>query len=104
MTPHVLVEATSAIVLAGQYKPLILPKLTVEPRRPSWPATRSRSGTTRGSKIATAIACPRSCSTSWASGRRSKSARRPTKLLPGKIKSAELPDDPQAAGRDRVGT
>lgn len=30
VTPHALVEATSAIVLTGQYKPLILPKLTVE--------------------------------------------------------------------------
>ena len=34
VTPHVLVEATSALVLAGQYTPLVLPKLTVTTATP----------------------------------------------------------------------
>lgn len=34
VAPHALVEATSAIVLAGQYKPLVLPPLTVETATP----------------------------------------------------------------------
>lgn len=34
VSPHALVEATSALVLAGQYKPLVLPPLTVETATP----------------------------------------------------------------------
>ena len=34
VAPHALVEATSAIVLMGQYKPLVLPQLTVEDATP----------------------------------------------------------------------
>ena len=34
VTPHALVEANSALVLAGHYKPLVLPKLTVESTTP----------------------------------------------------------------------
>ena len=34
VTPHALVESTSALVALGQYKPLILPKLTVKTATP----------------------------------------------------------------------
>ena len=92
VTPHVLVEATSSLVLAGQYTPLVLPKLTVTTATPeladnhkplghnAWLEDRYRDqvpeilldvvGERKALEVGKAIA----------------------KLLPGKIKEARLPD------------
>jgi len=91
VAPHALVEATNAIVLAGQYKPLVLPPLTVRTATPelagnekplghnAWLEDRYRD---RVPEILLDVVGERAAL---------DVGKQATKLLPGKIKDADLP-------------
>ena len=91
VTPHVLVDARSALVLAGQYAPLMLPKLTVETATPklagnhkplshnTWLEDRYRE---RVPEILLDVVGERMALTV---------GKEIAKLLPGEIKDADVP-------------
>ena len=91
VTPHVLVDATSAIVRSGQYTPLMLPRLTVETATPEladnhkpvghnkWLEDRYRD---RVPEILLDVVGERMALTV---------GKEVTKLLPGTIKDADVP-------------
>ena len=104
VAPHALVEAQSAIVVAGQYAPLVLPKLTAATttvdlagnEKPlghnAWLEDRYRD---RVPEILLDVVGE--SDGPW------RSARRPRSSSPARSSERHLPKLPQAARRDRLG-
>lgn len=91
VTPHALVEATSAIVLAGQYKPLILPQLTVETATPELADNHKPLGHNAWLEDRYRDRVPAILLDVVGDRRALEVGKQARKLLPGKIKEEKLP-------------
>ena len=91
VTPHVLVEGTSAIVLAGHYKPLILPKLTVKTATPELAANRPPLGHNAWIEDRYRDRVPEALLDVVGERRALEAGKEAGKLLPGKVKGELLP-------------
>ena len=98
VTPHVLVEATSAIVLAGQYKPLILPKLTVETATPELAGNHKPVGHNAWLEERYRDRVPEILLDVVGERRALEVGKEVGKLLPGKINSSQLPQQRKQPG------
>jgi hypothetical protein len=92
VTPHVLVEGTSAIVLAGHYKPLILPKLTVKTATPELADNRPPLGHNAWIEDRYRDRVPEVLLDVVGARRALEAGKEAGKLLPGKVKGELLPD------------
>ena len=92
VTPHVLVEGTSAIVLAGHYKPLILPKLTVKTATPELAANRPPLGHNAWIEDRYRDRVPEALLDVVGERRALEAGKEAGKLLPGKVKGELLPE------------
>jgi hypothetical protein len=91
VAPHALVEATSAIVLAGQYKPLVLPSLTVETATPELAGNEKPLGHNAWLEDRYRHRVPEILLDVVGERKALDVGKQATKLLPGKIKDADLP-------------
>jgi hypothetical protein len=91
VAPHALVEATSAIVLAGQYAPLILPPLTVQTATPELAGNEKPLGHNAWLEERYRDRVPEVLLDVVGERRALAVGKEVTKLLPGKIKEASLP-------------
>ena len=91
VTPHTLVEATSAIVLAGQYKPLILPKLTVKTATPELADNHKPVGHNAWLEERYRDRVPEILLDVVGDRKALEVGKQAGKLLPGTIKEAKLP-------------
>ena len=92
VTPHVLVEGTSAIVLAGHYKPLILPKLTVKTTTPELAGNRAPLGHNAWIEDRYRDRVPEVLLDVVGDRRALEAGKEAGKLLPGKVKGELLPE------------
>jgi hypothetical protein len=92
VAPHALVEATSAIVLAGQYKPLVLPKLTVETATPDRAGNEKPLGHNAWLEDRYRHRVPEILLDVVGDRRALEIGRAVRKLLPGKIETENLPE------------
>jgi hypothetical protein len=92
VTPHVLVEGTSAMVIAGQYKPLVLPKLTVRTATPDLAGNRAPLGHNAWIEDRYRDRVPEILLDVVGERRALEAGKEAGKLLPGKVKGELLPD------------
>ncbi len=91
VAPHALVDATNAIVLAGQYKPLVLPPLTARTATPELAGNEKPLGHNAWLEDRYRDRVPEVL-LDVVGGRAALSAgKEAAKLLPGKIKEHDLP-------------
>jgi hypothetical protein len=98
ITPHALVEAASAIVLAGQYKPLVLPKLTVETTTPDRADNEKPLGHNAWLEDRYRHRVPEILLDVVGERRALEVGKAVKKLLPGEIKAAKLPEKRRQPG------
>lgn len=91
VAPHVLVEASSAIVLAGHYKPLVLPRLTVDDVTPELAGNETPLGHNAWLEDRYRHRVPEILLDVVGDRMALDVGKQATKLLPGKIKEADLP-------------
>lgn len=91
VSPHALVEATSAIVLAGQYKPLILPPLTAKTATPELAGNEKPLGHNGWLEDRYRHLVPEILLDVVGERKALDVGKKVAKLLPGKIKDADLP-------------
>jgi len=91
VTPHALVEATSAIVLAGQYKPLVLPRLTAETATPELAENKKPLGHNAWLEDRYRHRVPEVLLDVVGERKALDIGKKVTKLLPGQIKERDLP-------------
>jgi hypothetical protein len=91
VAPHALVEATSAIVLTGQYKPLVLPSLTVLAATPELAGNEKPLGHNAWLEDRYRDHVPEILLDVVGERAALDVGKQVTKLLPGKIKDADLP-------------
>ena len=92
VAPHVLVEATSALVLAGQYTPLVLPKLTVATATPALADNHKPLGHNAWLEDRYRDRVPEILLDVVGERKALEVGKAIGKLLPGTIKEARLPD------------
>lgn len=98
VTPHALVEATSAIVLAGHYKPLVLSKLTVETTTPDRAGNEKPLGHNAWLEDRYRHRVPEILLDVVGERRALEVGKAAQKLLPGKIKTENLPEKRRQPG------
>jgi len=98
VTPHALVEANSALVLAGHYKPLILPKLTVETATPELADTNKPLGHNAWLEERYRGRVPEILLDVVGERMALEVGKEAKKLLPGKIESSVLPAERKQPG------
>jgi hypothetical protein len=98
VTPHALVEATSAIVRAGLYKPLILPKLTARTATPELAANDKPLGHNAWLEERYRDRVPEILLDVVGERRALEVGKEAKKLLPGKIDSRDLPAERKQPG------
>lgn len=91
VSPHALVAATSAIVVAGQYKPLVLPRLTVKTATPELAGNERPLGHNAWLEDRYASRVPEVLLDVVGNRMALDVGKQVSKLLPGKIKDADLP-------------
>ncbi|HSX23214.1 MAG TPA: hypothetical protein VLE97_10625 [Gaiellaceae bacterium] len=92
VAPHALVGADQAIVVAGQYKPLVLPQLTVHTATPELAGNEKPLGHNAWLEERYAGRVPEILLDVVGERRALDVGKEATKLLPGKIKEADLPE------------
>ncbi len=92
VAPHALVEAQSAIVLAGQYAPLILPKLTPATTTSELAGNEKPLGHNAWLEDRYCHRVPEILLDVVGARKALDVSKQVTKLLPGKIKDADLPE------------
>lgn len=92
VVPHALVEAPSAIVLAGQYAPLVLPKLTAATATPELADNHKPLGHNAWLEDRYRDRVPEVLLDVVGERRALAVGKDVTKLLPGKIKDRDLPE------------
>jgi hypothetical protein len=103
VAPHVLVEAQSAIVCAGQYKPLVLPKLTVATTTPKLAGNKKPLGHNTWLEDRYRDRVPEILLDVVGERQALDVGKQVTKILPGKIKDADLPEIRRQPGVMRWG-
>ena len=98
VTPYALVEATSAVVLAGQYKPLVLPKLTVETATPDRADNEKPLGHNAWLEDRYRHRVPEILLDVVGERRALEVGKAVKKLLPGEIKTEKLPEKRRQRG------
>lgn len=98
VTPHALVEATSAIVLAGQYKPLILPKLTARTTTPELAANEKPLGHNAWLEDRYRDFVPEILLDVVGERKALEVGKQAAKMLPGKIDASKLPAERKQPG------
>jgi len=91
VTPHALVETTSAIVALGQYKPLILPKLTVTTATPDLAGNKTPLGHNAWLEDRYRDRVPEVLLDVVGARRALEAGKEAGKLLPGGVKGERLP-------------
>jgi hypothetical protein len=91
VAPHALVEATGAIVLAGQYRPLVLPPLTAETATPELAGNHKPLGHNAWLEERYRHRVPEILLDVVGERRALDVGKQVTKLLPGTVKGAKLP-------------
>lgn len=98
VAPHALVEASSAIVLAGQYKPLVLPPLTVLTATPELAGNEKPLGHNAWLEERYRHRVPEILLDVVGDRRALEVGKKAKKLLPGKIESRDLPAERKQPG------
>ena len=98
VTPHALVETTSALVALGQYKPLILPKLTVTTATPELAGNRAPLGHNAWLEDRYRDRVPEVLLDVVGRRRALEAGKEAAKLLPGGVKGGSLPEIRQQPG------
>lgn len=98
VSPHVLVASTSAITLAGQYKPLVLPKLTVETATPERADNEKPLGHNAWLEERYRHRVPEILLDVVGERRALEIGKAVKKLLPGEIKTEKLPEKRRQRG------
>ena len=104
VAPHALVEATSAIVLAAQYKPLVLPPLTVETATPELAGNEKPLGHNAWLEDRYRHRVPAILLDVVGARKALDVGKQVAKLLPGKIKAVDLPATRKQPGVLRWGS
>ena len=92
VTPHALVEGTSALVRAGHYRPLVLPKLTAETATPELAENRKPLGHNAWLEDRYRDRVPEILLDVVGERGALDAAKEAGKLLPGKVKGELLPE------------
>ena len=92
VTPHTIVEATSALVVTGQYKPIILPKLTVTTATPELAGNRAPLGHNTWLEDRYRDRVPEVLLDVVGKRRALEAGKEAGKLLPGGVKGELLPE------------
>jgi len=98
VNPHALVEGNSALVLAGQYQPLILPKLTVRTATPELAETDKPLGHNAWLEERYRDQVPEILLDVVGERRALEIGKEAKKLLPGKIDQRDLPAERRQPG------
>jgi hypothetical protein len=103
VNPHALVEASSALVKAGHYQPLILPKLTVETTTQKAANNRKPVGANAWMEERYRHLVPEVLLDVVGERKALEAGKQATKLLPGKVNEEILPRERMRPGTIRWG-
>ena len=98
VNPHVLVEGNSALVLAGHYKPLILPKLTARTATPELADNEKPLGHNAWLEERYRDFVPEILLDVVGERRALEAGKEAKKLLPGKVDQRDLPEERKQPG------